>query len=229
MESHIPESLSTQRELPFTSPQRYLNPEPSEEPEFKPYKKPVPEKSLANASDLRISTELNSSSLQISTQQSINFKKSFFLTSPKRSIPTTPVLLANKLKEIQGQSLTMKLGEKLRDLEEDIILSRKTEGANTEKPVISERLFDLNNGEMEAELELEGGVHPEIPHLRWCAYCKAEVLTEVEYVNTEKTFWSSVGIFLAGGVFGCFLLPYMTNYCKGVKIVCHACKRPLSF
>lgn len=229
MESQIPDSLSTYKSVPYSSPQRYLNPEPSDEPEFKPSKKLLPEKSLANASEARISTELNSSSLQISTQQSINFKKSFFLTSPKRSIPTTPLLLANKLKEIQGQSLTMKLGEKLKDLEEDIKARRHTEGADVEKPVINSPLFDLKNGEIEAELELEGELHPEIPHLKWCAYCKAEVLTEVEYVNTGKTFWSSVGIFFAGGIFGCFLLPYMTNYCKGVKVVCHVCKRPLSF
>lgn len=229
MESQIPENLSPLRYPAYSSPQRYLNPEPSDEPEFKPNKKLLPEKSLANASEARISTELNSSSLQISTQQSINFKKSFFLTSPKRSMPATPLLLANKLKEIQGQSLTMKLGEKLKDLEEDMKVRSNTEGAETEKPVINSPLFDLKNGEIEAELELEDECKLEIPHLKWCAYCKAEVLTEVEYVNTNKTFWSSVGIFFAGGIFGCFLLPYMTNYCKGVKVVCHVCKRPLSF
>ena len=233
MDQHSSELFVSPRELTsVSSHQRYLHPEPSDEPVFKTPKTKEPEKSSLNAYEMRQSTELNSSSLQVSTQQSLNFKKSFSIISPKRSIPSTPLMLANKLKEIQGQSMTMKLGEQLRDLEYDSE-RRKTEGMDAEKIIDIDRddkmMFELQMADAEAELILEKEEHPEIPSLRWCAYCKAEVATEVEFVNTNKTFWSSVGIFFAGGVFGCFLLPYMTNYCKGTKVLCHKCKRPLSY
>ena len=80
---------------------------------------------------------------------------------------------------------------------------------------------------MDTSLIIEGRDDIEIPHLRWCAACKAEVMTRVVHVNDSKTFWSAVGIFLAGGVFGCFLLPYVTNTCKGVRLICHKCERTL--
>lgn len=71
------------------------------------------------------------------------------------------------------------------------------------------------------EVDFENG----IPTLRWCAYCGGETATEVSYANTEKTFWSSVAIFLSGGVCGCFLLPYALDSCKNMEIRCHKCKR----
>mmetsp|Transcript_28834 Transcript_28834/g.28518 ORF Transcript_28834/g.28518 Transcript_28834/m.28518 type:complete len:240 (-) Transcript_28834:18-737(-) len=64
-----------------------------------------------------------------------------------------------------------------------------------------------------------------IPQLRYCAFCRAEVASEIEYVNDSKTFWSAVGIFALGGVFGCFMIPYMMNSCKGRKLRCRKCKR----
>jgi hypothetical protein len=233
MDKNISDPYLSPRELTSgSSHQRYLQPEPSDEPIFKTPKSKEAEKSSLNTLDMRQSTELNSSSLQVSTQQSLNFKKSFSIISPKRSIPSTPLLLANKLKEIQNQSMTMKLAEQLKDLEDESE-RRKTEGMEPEKLLNLEKddkiHLDFQMADAEAELILENEEHPEIPQLKWCAFCSAEVATEVEFVNNNKTFWSSVGIFLAGGVFGCFLVPYMTNYCKGVKIVCHKCKRPLSY
>ena len=68
----------------------------------------------------------------------------------------------------------------------------------------------------------------EIPTLAWCAYCKGEIRTQVNYVNSSKTFWSSVGIFLMGGVVGCFLLPYFTDKCKNPQLVCSRCQHKLS-
>jgi hypothetical protein len=65
----------------------------------------------------------------------------------------------------------------------------------------------------------------EVPRLAWCAFCGGERMTLVKYVNDSKTFWSSIGIFLSGGIFGCFLLPYMTNSCKGIQTVCSQCGR----
>lgn len=77
----------------------------------------------------------------------------------------------------------------------------------------------------EYEEDYNGKGNSEIPTLMWCANCKGEMATGVVYVNNSKTFWSSVGIFLSGGVLGCFLLPYCTNYCKSVQVVCTKCGR----
>lgn len=67
-----------------------------------------------------------------------------------------------------------------------------------------------------------------IPTLKWCAYCKKEIVTEISYKNNSKTFWSAVGIFLMGGVCGCFMLPYMTDTCKDIVARCSKCKRELN-
>lgn len=68
-----------------------------------------------------------------------------------------------------------------------------------------------------------------IPTLRWCAYCKRESLTEPSYKNSSKTFWSAVGIFLMGGVCGCFMLPYLTDSCKDIVMKCSKCHRELNY
>ncbi|OMJ85770.1 hypothetical protein SteCoe_12836 [Stentor coeruleus] len=68
----------------------------------------------------------------------------------------------------------------------------------------------------------------ETPQLVWCAYCKAERTTEIEYLNNSTTFLSSVGIFLMGGVLGCFLVPYAINSCKTPKVLCSKCKHRLN-
>ena len=73
-----------------------------------------------------------------------------------------------------------------------------------------------------SQLDLE--FDSSIPSLRWCAYCKGEIATEVIYVNSEKTFWASLAIFLSGGVLGCFLLPYSLDSCKNLQVRCHRCK-----
>lgn len=66
-----------------------------------------------------------------------------------------------------------------------------------------------------------------IPTLKWCPFCRCENATEVFYENSAKTFWSSVGIFLTGGFFGCCLVPYMMDSCKDIKARCHRCKHVL--
>lgn len=63
----------------------------------------------------------------------------------------------------------------------------------------------------------------EIPKLEWCAYCKGDMSTVIDYKNSSKTFWSSVGIFMLGGICGCFLLPYMINNCKHPQVLCSKC------
>lgn len=65
------------------------------------------------------------------------------------------------------------------------------------------------------------------PKLKWCAYCKGERATESRYEATEKTFWSSIAIFLAGGVCGCFIAPYYIDDCQKRIEVCNKCRRPL--
>lgn len=158
--------------------------------------------------------EHNLSSLQISTQHSMQMKKSFSILSHRLSPPTTPRFLRNDLKFEAKKSEGLRLSEKLKLLDDE---NRE----NTEK-------FELETEkETEMALVIEDEENFEIPHLRWCAFCAGEVVTEVEYVNNDKTFWTSVGIFFAGGIFGCFMLPYMLNLCKGVKLICHKCKRPI--
>ncbi|OMJ72166.1 hypothetical protein SteCoe_29458 [Stentor coeruleus] len=210
------------------SPQCFSGPELSEEPIFRGTKRSGTDK-ITKGQEPHMSSELNSSSLQVSTQQSLNFKRSFTMTSPKRSVPSTPFLLANKLKEIQGQSLTLRLNEKLKELEDDSNV-RKTQEVEIEPLSINEdfRYPSYPQPALENRLALEGENDSEIPQLRWCAACKGEVKTETEYVNSRKTFWASVGIFMSGGVLGCFLLPYMTNSCKGIRVVCHKCRRALA-
>jgi hypothetical protein len=66
------------------------------------------------------------------------------------------------------------------------------------------------------------------PTLKWCAFCNKEVCTEVFYKNSSKTFWTSLGILLAGGVCGCFALPYVLNDCKDLSHRCFRCKREIS-
>lgn len=69
----------------------------------------------------------------------------------------------------------------------------------------------------------ELAIDPYVPTLMWCAYCKGERTTDVKFVNSSKTFWAAVGIFLAGGVAGCCLAPYCTNRCKGTQVTCSRC------
>ncbi|OMJ71767.1 hypothetical protein SteCoe_29940 [Stentor coeruleus] len=218
-----PAELTTQ-----PSPQSFPNPELSDEPIFRPPKRSDTGKT-SKAQEPLISSELNSSLLQVSTQQSLNFKRSFSLSSPKLSVPATPFLLGNKLKELQGQSLSLRLSEKLKELEEDL-KTRNTQENDRENAPIEEDFKgeDKYVFALENRVSLESEEDCEIPSLRWCAACKAEVQTQIQYVNSRKTFWASVGIFLSGGVLGCFLLPYMSNSCKGAKVVCHKCGRTLA-
>lgn len=65
------------------------------------------------------------------------------------------------------------------------------------------------------------------PTLKWCPYCSKETATEAIYKNTSKTFWTSLGIFLSGGVLGCFLLPYLGKTCKQISFICHICKHEI--
>lgn len=88
---------------------------------------------------------------------------------------------------------------------------------------VSDKVSSVGAEKIDEEIEFEIGV----PTLRWCAYCGGETATEVSYANTEKTFWSSVAIFLSGGICGCFLIPYSLNSCKNMEIRCHKCKHIL--
>jgi hypothetical protein len=69
--------------------------------------------------------------------------------------------------------------------------------------------------------------HVNIPNLQWCAYCSGDNSTEVKFEATSKTFFSSLGIFLAGGFLGCFLMPYYMDRCKKPVRLCAKCKHVL--
>lgn len=87
-------------------------------------------------------------------------------------------------------------------------------------------LFDGFGARKSASYE-DYGETDQGPKLVWCAYCKGERSTESNYEVTEKTFWSSVAIFLAGGVCGCFLAPYYLDNCKKRVDICNKCRRSL--
>ena len=224
-----PSDLST-----IASTSKLLPPEFSEDPVLhhlhtSDTKNPT-EKSYLHPTEAFVHLDLNSSSHQASTQHSTNSKKSFFLNSPHRSFPSTSFLLSNKIKELQGQNVNLKLEQKLRRMEASASVGRGSEVLHADPIIDFEReryTKSMVEPMLESSLVIEGHNDIEIPHLRWCAACMAEVTTKVVYINNSKTFWSAVGIFLIGGVIGCFLFPYMSNSCKGVRLICHNCGRTL--
>ncbi|OMJ80253.1 hypothetical protein SteCoe_19511 [Stentor coeruleus] len=80
------------------------------------------------------------------------------------------------------------------------------------------------NGEDPYELITQA----EVPKLIWCPYCKAEKRTYFIYANNSQTLYTSLAIFLLGGVFGCCLLPYASKSCKDLKTACCNCKHVIS-
>ncbi|OMJ94924.1 hypothetical protein SteCoe_1784 [Stentor coeruleus] len=130
------------------------------------------------------------------------------------------------------QSLKV-LDEKLTKITEELISERNT-GRDTAWETGRDRILDSQHeskfyisterSALAKEIS-DNNEFADFPCLRWCAFCGKETSTEIEYKNSSTTFWASLGIFLAGGVFGCFLLPYGMNSCKDMKTVCHICKR----
>jgi hypothetical protein len=131
--------------------------------------------------------------------------------------------LSDKKHKPKSHSL---LEEQLMKIEQEHSSSRnrsKDEGAGLRvEPEIGVYAEDY-----EEHLEDYGKGNRLIPTLMWCAYCKGEMVTKVVYVNTTKTFMSSLGIFFSGGFLGCFMIPYVTNCCKGVQMTCKKCGRVL--
>ena len=80
-----------------------------------------------------------------------------------------------------------------------------------------------DNGEMKEAVSIVSDEDSCLPGLRWCAHCKRELHTKIVYRPTQKTLWSSIGILLAGGIFGCFLIPYMSESCQEANMVCSKC------
>ena len=118
---------------------------------------------------------------------------------------------SKKLSELVADGSPQLLRQSLKQLEHSL-LEKSPPRPQLAQPVTSE----------EEELLLE------LPVLRWCPSCSREVAAHTTYVNTNKTFWSSVGIFLMGGVLGCFLMPYCMRSCKGRKQVCKRCQKRIS-
>lgn len=135
------------------------------------------------------------------------------------TLPFPKETLYDKVKEtLLHNRLTKKL-QHLRQKSESLRISTQ----QSKSGYIDEEV-KLTEATEPYELEISN----DTPTLVWCAYCQGERRTEVQYVNSSKTFWSAVGIFLVGGVAGCFLLPYMTNNCKNSQMVCSRCRRKLN-
>jgi hypothetical protein len=198
------------------------------------------DKTSSNPLDLRSSNEATVKSLQASTQHSLNFKHSFSSRPAGKDLPDPEVHSFSG-----NSSLKSTLRSDLRYLkdldEEERRMNRRKSSKSLEESALERfkenKLIGIKNvrssfPELEVDLAHEGeeeeGKDLMIPQLKWCAFCKKEVMTQVEFVSNSKTFWSAVGIFLSGGFLGCFLLPYMSNNCKGVRILCHNCGRVLT-
>lgn len=128
-----------------------------------------------------------------------------------------------KISEFTPPSTPFALSEKLKKIEQEHPKSQKYLAFD---PICS-KSGNLAFSKEALEIDFSKSSQ-EIPTLMWCAYCKGEMSTMVEYKNSSKTFFTSLGIFLSGGVFGCFMLPYMTNSCKSLQVKCQKCGRTLS-
>ncbi|OMJ71704.1 hypothetical protein SteCoe_30012 [Stentor coeruleus] len=147
----------------------------------------------------------------------------------RRSLVTPPE------QNSRDQSLKV-LDEKLSRITEELISERNT-AKETAWETARDRVMDTQR-ESKLYISTERSTFAkqisdeyeltDIPSLRWCAYCSKENSTEIEYRNSSKTFWASVGIFLAGGILGCFMLPYTMNSCKDTRLLCHVCKREVA-
>jgi hypothetical protein len=153
---------------------------------------------------------------------------STIISPPAKTLLSTPAEL--RLKESSYRKLDEKLGKIAEEINTERLAGRDT-GIETYRDRGSDTLRELyassERSTMARGITDEWELN-EIPTLRWCAYCKKETMTDLEFRNTAKTFWSAVGIFLLGGVLGCFLIPYSMNRCKDTKFVCHVCKHEVS-
>lgn len=216
-----------------------LHPELSEDPNYASLNtsatKNMAEKSGLNPLDYKFGTN----SVQASTQHSLNLKHSFSMPGVHMSKELSESYPYNPSAESSlKSSLKYELKNILKEVNEDEKEQKESEenqAQDKHRRIWKSEDFDSQwkNEDIDKEFKasqevtvFEGDL--QIPQLKWCAYCKAEVMTEVVYVNNGKTFWSAVGIFLSGGFLGCFLLPYMSNSCKGVKVMCHNCGRVLN-
>lgn len=161
--------------------------------------------------------------------------------STMRSLAASPALTSSVQPSVHNSisisfnKFGSRIQQKLLKLKEEFEEQGTNKEANDRSLTIripsAYRLVDTNHEVKEAvpfdssTLEPHEFMIDSIPQLRYCAFCQAEVASEIEYVNDAKTFWSSVGIFMMGGVFGCFLLPYMVNSCKERRLKCRKCKR----
>jgi hypothetical protein len=152
---------------------------------------------------------------------------SSFVSPPNKS----SFILEGKSKEFSLKRLDEKLNKISEDLNTDRNTVRDT-AIETFREKLPELLRDARSlttdrSTLARQLD-EDFEFNTVPTLRWCAFCAKETSTEIEFRNSSKTFWASMGIFFMGGVFGCFLIPYVTNRCKDMKRVCHLCKRDVA-
>lgn len=227
--SHKETPRSTNWQTPYSN--RSLHPDLSEDPNCASLNtsatKNLNEKLSLNP--LEYKSVLNS--VQASTQHSLNLKHSFSIPGLhsnrdlSESYPNNPSANSSLKSNFRTEfkNILKEVGEE--EKEQEINAKENLIESKPKRRIWRSEEFDKEWTGAQEVTVFEGDL--QIPQLKWCAYCKAEVMTKVSYVNNEKTFWSAVGIFLSGGVLGCFLLPYMSNSCKGVKVVCHTCERVL--
>lgn len=144
------------------------------------------------------------------------------LNSPHTASSTLPYPKETFYDKVRETLLNNGVTRKLRHLRQ------KSESLRLETPLDKRQSTDEGLRYTLPTEPYELDINNDVPTLMWCAYCQGERRTDTTYVNTSKTFWSAVAIFLVGGVAGCFLCPYATNHCKKPLFVCSRCGHKLN-
>ena len=66
-----------------------------------------------------------------------------------------------------------------------------------------------------------------VPCRMGCPSCGMFILTRTKSIAGLMTYASSLGLLVAGGCFGCFLIPFCVDSLKDVKHVCPECNQDI--
>ena len=155
--------------------------------------------------------------VEFPTEETLNLRS---INSPN----TATSLIETFYGKIKGAVFNNKLSETLKHIRsssDSKIDNHEGNNAKTENKESNENIFAFAGDPHELVTTTD------IPTLIWCAYCKGERKSELSYVNSSKTFWAAIAIFLSGGVAGCCLAPYCTNKCKTPQLKCSRCGHTL--
>lgn len=147
--------------------------------------------------------------------------------SKPRIFTDFPTEETSNLRSLNSPNTMSSVRETFFDRLKDVIVNNRLSETFKHIRTVSESKeepqVDTDNQMTEAVEPHELMISNDVPTLMWCAYCKGERMTDVSYVNSSRTLWAAIGIFLAGGVAGCCLAPYCMNKCKRPQLTCSRC------